>query len=97
MAKPNPRPDVRLDDAPMEPVTCETCQQQVEVRKSTWDQTSIQWHRDAMEGCVERRASNLEDGRFPGCSALRDSVRKAAVLGQVHIVSDLLDLKDGRA
>lgn len=92
-----PRPDVRYDDAPLQPVTCQTCQATVEVRKSTWDQTSIQWHAEAMEACVERRASNLSEGGFTGCASLRASVREAAVLGQVHIVSELLDLRDGNA
>ncbi len=37
------RPDNRLDDAPMVPVACTRCGAGVQVRKSSWNQTSVQW------------------------------------------------------
>jgi hypothetical protein len=36
------RPDNRLDDAPMVPVVCARCGAGVQVRKSSWNQTSVQ-------------------------------------------------------
>lgn len=85
------RPDVRLDDAPMQPVSCTSCGARVLARKSSWDQTSIQWSDEALAACVERRASSPRPGpnglAFPGCVALRDSVREAAVRGDLTVVS----------
>ena len=84
------RPDNRLADVPMTSLACRTCGAQVEVRKSSWDQTSIQWHEDAAAACVERRASSARPGpnggTFAGCSALRETVREAAVSGDLPVV-----------
>ncbi|MFC7495776.1 MULTISPECIES: hypothetical protein [unclassified Nocardioides] len=86
-----PRPDVRLDDWPMEPVTCGTCAARVEVRKASWEQTSIQWRADAVAACLEHRAAAPRPGpngaTFAGCQALQESIREAAVLGVVHLQS----------
>ncbi|MEO5666210.1 MAG: ferredoxin [Nocardioides sp.] len=85
-----PRPDVRLDDGAMERVTCTTCAARVEVRKSSWEQTSIQWHADAVGACLERRASQPGSGpnaTFPGCTALDLSIREAAVRGSLSVQS----------
>ena len=83
------RPDNRLNDGPMTPVGCRTCGAEVEARKSSWEQTSIQWHDDAVERCLERRASGprpgTNGGRFAGCQALRDSIREAAVRGELPV------------
>jgi hypothetical protein len=84
------RPDVRLDDAPMQPVSCGTCEAIVEARKSSWDQTSIQWNDAALATCIERRASTPRPGpngaTFTGCAALRDAIREAAVRGTLDVV-----------
>ena len=86
------RPDNRLADVPMTPLACHTCGAGVEVRKSSWDQTSIQWHQDAVDACVERRATTVGAGpngaAFAGCAALRDSVRAAAVRGDLRVVDE---------
>lgn len=86
------RPDIRLDDAPMTPVTCGACAARVEVRKSSWDQTSIQWRDDALAACLERRAATAAPGpggaAFRGCGALRESIREAAVAGAVQVQSN---------
>lgn len=83
------RPDVRLENGPMTPVACATCGAVVEARKSSWDQTSIQWTREARDGCVERRASSPRPGpngaAFLGCAALNESLREAAVRGQLPV------------
>lgn len=85
------REDVRLENGPMQPVSCQSCGAVVEVRKSTWDQTSVQWHQDALEACLERRALQPSDDgpnsrMFPGCAALRASVREAAVRGELSVL-----------
>jgi hypothetical protein len=83
------RPDVRLDDGPMTPVACTTCGAGVEARKSSWDQTSIQWSVEALGTCVERRASSPRPGpngaAFLGCTALTQTLREAAVRGDLPI------------
>ena len=83
------RADNRLADGPMTPVACATCGAGVEARKSSWEQTSVQWHADAVERCLERRASGPRPGPngggFPGCQALRESIREAAVRGELPV------------
>lgn len=83
------RPDVRLEAAPMEKVRCDRCRALVEVRKSSWAQTSIQWHGEALSTCHERRCAipmpGPNGGYFPGCSALRESIRRAAVAGEIAV------------
>jgi hypothetical protein len=86
------RPDNRLADFAMTPLDCLTCGARVEVRKSSWDQTSIQWHDDSVDRCVERRATTPGSGAngtaFQGCAALRATVREAAVNGTLRVVDD---------
>ncbi|MEU6266000.1 ferredoxin [Saccharopolyspora shandongensis] len=86
------RADGRLVDSPMQPVRCGACGGQVEVRKSSWDQTSIQWHEDAVRACAERRDAPPGPGPngrfFSGCKALRDSVREAAARGEIPIQAE---------
>ena len=45
------RPDNRLSDAPMVPVHCKSCEARVLVRKSSWEQTSVQWDATATARC----------------------------------------------
>ncbi len=90
MGTPAPRPDVRLDDGPMQSVTCTACAAQVLARKSSWDQTSVQWTEQAMAACNERRQTLPPQERpnrnaFLGCSALKESIREAAVRGSLEI------------
>ncbi|MCX6401481.1 MAG: hypothetical protein NTX33_16320 [Propionibacteriales bacterium] len=87
-----PRPDVRLEDAPMQPVDCPSCGAQVTARKSSWDQTTVQWTSPALAQCLERRRAVEESDRpnrraFPGCPALREAVREAAVRGILDVQS----------
>ena len=90
------RPDVRLENGPMTRVQCRTCGTCVEARKSSWDQTSIQWSRDALEACVERRACSPRPGpngaTFLGCAALAETLRGAAIGGDLP-VQDTDELK----
>lgn len=84
------RTDDRVLDVPMQPVRCLRCDAQVEVRKSSWQQTSIQWHEEAMATCQERVAdSSTPTGcRVDMCNALRDSIARAAQQGNIHVPDD---------
>ena len=86
------RPDNRLADAPMVPVACRRCGAEVLARKSTWDQTSVQWNATASATCQERRDADALAGHgrglFLACSALRDSLLAAAGDGSLPIVDD---------
>ncbi|BBY56411.1 hypothetical protein H7J07_02985 [Mycobacterium koreense] len=89
------RPDNRLGDTPMVPVSCASCGATVTVRKSSWQQTSVQWDADA------RRACRFPDGDpgeaadparlWPGvtlasCPRLRESIDDAVRSGRLPIV-----------
>lgn len=90
------RPDVRLETAPMQPVACTTCGAEVLARKSSWDQSTLQWSAAAVALCAERRTTTSGTARsdrpnrnaFPGCAALRASIREAAVRGDLDVQSD---------
>lgn len=83
------RPDNRLADAPMLPVDCVTCGARVLVRKSSWEQTSVQWNAVAVERCVQRRAAKRDGERFlSGCVRLRESIESAVRRGALRVLSD---------
>ncbi|GAC1411013.1 MAG: hypothetical protein NVS4B6_32210 [Mycobacterium sp.] len=87
------RPDNRLADSPMVPVECRRCGACVLARKSSWNQTSVQWNADACASCLERRdADNLAAhsvrGLFLACSALRDSIVDAVRNGDLPVVDE---------
>ncbi|TDB97849.1 ferredoxin [Actinomadura sp. 7K534] len=72
--------DDRLLDAPLVPVACRRCTAEVLVRKSSWEQTSIQWNAAARAACV-----NLDDPHET-CPALRSAIQEAALTGAVTVV-----------
>jgi hypothetical protein len=80
--------DNRLDEMPMAPVVCRSCTAQVMVRKSTWNQTSVQWNSEATVRCAERQEAERIPGHriFLVCSALRESIEAAVVTGELTIV-----------
>jgi hypothetical protein len=86
------RRDNRLLDAPMRQVACRRCGARVEVRKSSWHQTSVQWDAAAVAACEERRDARPAPGPngdfFESCSALQDSIREAALGGAVPVPDD---------
>jgi hypothetical protein len=87
------RPDNRLAVAPMVPVACRRCGACVLARKSSWNQTSVQWNAEASARCIERRdAENLAAyaGRslFLACSALNDSIIEAVRQGELPVVDE---------
>ncbi|MGV0738638.1 ferredoxin [Mycobacterium syngnathidarum] len=89
------RRDPRLDEIPMMPVSCRGCGAVVLARKSSWQQTSVQWNGAATGLCRQRRDAAVLEGHtdrglFLGCSTMRDSVVAAAMDG-VLPVADAAD------
>jgi len=87
------RPDNRLADSPMVPVDCRRCGASVLARKSTWNQTSVQWNANASARCLERRdaehlTEHAERGLFLACSALTDSIVDAVRTGDLPVVDE---------
>jgi hypothetical protein len=92
------RADNRLDDAPMAPVTCRQCGAGVQVRKSSWNQTSVQWTAAALARCEERcAAAQLAAyggrGLFLACSALAGSIVDAVRQGTLSVVDDAAEIR----
>jgi hypothetical protein len=89
--------DNRLSDCPMVSVVCRHCAAHVLARKSSWNQTTVQWNAEASAGCLERRdAQDLAvcSGRsvFLACSALAESIVEAVRLGDLPVVDETVDL-----
>ncbi len=89
------RPDNRLADAPMRPVRCRRCGAEVLARKSTMDQTSIQWNADASSLCAERGeltelAAHGHNGIFLGCAALSEAINRAVYSGELAVVDEVV-------
>jgi hypothetical protein len=87
------RIDNRLTDAPMLPVTCRACGAEVLARKSSWQQTTVQWDAAALACCPQRHAAqqlSAHGGRgvFVSCSELRDSIRQAVRDGVLPVLDE---------
>ncbi|ORA82539.1 hypothetical protein BST28_03095 [Mycolicibacter kumamotonensis] len=89
--------DNRLNDAPMTPVTCGSCGAQVWARKSSWEQTSVQWDGAAIGRCQERPRADarrsvdgaaLRPGMFLTCSQLRASIEAAVDAGSLPVLDE---------
>ncbi|MGF3139262.1 ferredoxin [Streptomyces diastaticus] len=78
----------RADGVPMRPLACERCAAEVLVRKSSRQQTSVQWNARATAACAEREAAGRTGVAFEGCRSLRDTIREAAVAGRIEIVDE---------
>lgn len=81
--------DARLTEIPLQPLNCTECVARVLVRKSTWQQTSIQWSAEALQACRERPAAACGDrpkDRFVGCETLRAEIREATIDGRLEVV-----------
>jgi hypothetical protein len=88
------RADNRLDEMPMVPVACRNCGARVLARKSSWNQTSVQWNADATARCAERAEARRisvpgSRGVFLMCSALSESVIEAVRHGELVIVDEI--------
>lgn len=87
------RPDNRLADAPMVPVSCRACGADVLARKSSWEQTSVQWNAEATETCpqrheAERLCAHSRSALFLSCSELTESILDAVRRGALGIVDE---------
>lgn len=88
------RTDNRLHDVPMQPVQCQRCEALVGVRKSSWQQTSIQWDSAATTACRELDTSSegtpdsVRGHQGETCGALRDSIAQATQNGALHVPDD---------
>ncbi len=82
------RADNRLGDAPMLPVACRSCGTTVLARKSSWQQTTVQWSKDAMAACTSWEHGCSVRGELPVCHPLRDSIARAVVEGGLPVVDD---------
>jgi hypothetical protein len=87
------RSDNRLADCPMVSVACRRCGAHMLARKSSWNQTSVQWTAEASARCLERRdAENLAAyagrGVFLACSALSESIVDAVRHGDLPVVDE---------
>lgn len=80
------RTDNRLDDVPMTPVACGACAARVLVRKSTKDQTSLQWNAAALDACHELGTSPMPGPALAGCSRLKAAIDEAVACGQLQVV-----------
>jgi hypothetical protein len=92
------RADNRLEDMPMIPVVCRSCGARVLARKSSWNQTSVQWSADATARCAERAEAqqiSAPGGRgvFLACSALTESIVDAVRHGALPIVDDAVQVR----
>lgn len=81
----------------MTPVTCRSCGAQVLARKSSWEQTSVQWSALAMDRCLERRqapehsaigGTALRPGLFVVCARLRASIDEAVSTGALPVLDE---------
>jgi hypothetical protein len=85
--------DNRLSDSPMVPLVCRRCGAEVLARKSSWNQTSVQWNAGASAACLQRRDpdnSGAYSGRgvFLACSALTGSIVDAVRRGDLPVVDE---------
>jgi hypothetical protein len=92
------RTDNRYADSPMVPLACRRCGAGVLVRKSSWNQTSVQWDAEASARCIERRdAENLaaHSGRgvFLACTALSDAIVDAVRHGDLPVVDETIPVR----
>jgi hypothetical protein len=91
------RVDNRLSDYPMVSVACRHCGARVLARKSSWNQTSVQWNSAASARCLERRdAQNLAaysgGGVFLACAALAESIVDAVRHGDLPVIDETVNL-----
>ena len=91
------RADSRLAEMPMVPVACRNCGARVLARKSSWNQTTVQWTADATARCAERAEAQKMSapggrGVFVVCSALSESILDAVRHGDLAIVDEIVSV-----
>ena len=78
----------------MAAVACRNCAARVLARKSSLNQTSVQWNADATARCAERLEvqkmwAPSSPGRFLVCSALSESILDAVQRGDLPVVDEM--------
>ncbi len=91
------REDNRLDEMPMVPIVCRRCGAHVLARKSSWNQTSVQWNAEATARCAERTeaqkvSAHADRQVFLVCAALTESITDAVLHGDLAIVDENVDV-----
>ncbi len=86
--------DNRLSDCPMVPVRCRRCGANMLARKSSWNQTSVQWDAGASAQCLDRcepTDAGTYSGRgvFLACSSLTDSIVHAVRQGEMPVIDEM--------
>jgi hypothetical protein len=76
-------------------VACRNCGAEVLARKSSWNQTSVQWSAEATARCAERAEAEKisapgSRGVFLVCSALSESILDAVRHGDLAIVDEIV-------
>ena len=76
-------------------VACHNCGAEVLARKSSWNQTSVQWSAEATARCAERAEAEKisapgSRGVFLVCSALSESILDAVRHGDLSIVDEIV-------
>ncbi|MEV6096528.1 hypothetical protein [Nocardia sp. NPDC051981] len=77
------RADDRLTTAPMTPLRCQACDAVVHVRKSSWQQTSIQWSEFSRIACLARESTTPNAAT---CTELKASIAVAALAGTLPVL-----------
>ncbi|MGV0834150.1 ferredoxin [Mycolicibacterium thermoresistibile] len=78
----------------MVPVGCGSCGAQVLVRKSSWQQTSVQWNAVARQRCTRRGRPTADGGAVVSdaflvlCAPLRESIEAAVQQGALPVLDD---------
>lgn len=80
----------------MTPVTCGSCGARVLARKSSWEQTSVQWDAESVARCTRRRDTPSDDGAlamardapFALCPDLRESIEAGVRQGTLPVLDD---------
>ncbi|MBO0896254.1 MULTISPECIES: ferredoxin [Arthrobacter] len=81
--------DLRLVDNPMQPLDCSACAATVLVRKSNWQQTTIQWQETSQKACLERPLAcrgGTPTEQFAGCGTLAATIRDASLEGRIDVI-----------
>jgi len=59
------------------------------VTKNSWQHTEVQWTAEARAACQElREASDDPASRSRGCTAMRNSIARAAVEGRITFLDE---------
>ncbi|MFE3226075.1 hypothetical protein [Nocardia sp. NPDC059228] len=77
------RADNRLATTPMNPIRCQACDAVVHVRKSSWQQTSIQWSEASRLACLTRESTTPDSAT---CTPLKASIDAAALSGTLPVL-----------